>query len=101
MFSCAIIDEILYAAKETADEYLWSRLGDTIRWSTTVYLKHDGHYGWGKRGMINERFCYTDSLLLERFEDGAPASTWFCGHPWASGSILEGLVAAVKCADDL
>ena len=87
----AILDSILYAVEQTCDDYLRSRLIDTLRWTLTVYLHHDGHYGWGKKGMINERFCYTDSLLCERFPDGSPASTWFCGHNWASGVVLEGL----------
>jgi hypothetical protein len=45
--------------------------------------------------MINERFCYTDSLLVERFADGTPAGTWFCGHSWASGAALEGLIGKI------
>jgi hypothetical protein len=45
--------------------------------------------------MINERFCYTDSLLAERFDDGSPASTWFCAHSWASGAVLEGLAGKI------
>ncbi len=88
----AITDSILYALEATGDPYLKSRLIDTIRWTLTTYLHYDGDYGWGKKGMINERFCYTDSLILERFPNGTPASTWFCAHSWASGAILEGLV---------
>ena len=45
--------------------------------------------------LINERFCYTDSLLNERFPDGSPSSTWFCGHSWASGAVLEGLAGKI------
>jgi len=90
---------ILYAAGLTGDPYLRSRLVDTVRWTLTAYLHHDGHYGWGKRGLINERFCYTDSLLLERHPDGTPASTWFFAHSWASGAVLEGLVGPVLEAE--
>ena len=81
--------------QQTKDEYLKSRLIDTVRWTLTVYLHHDGDYGWGKKGLINGRFCYTDSLLNERFSDGSPASTWFCGHSWASGAVLEGLAGEI------
>lgn len=94
----AILGSILYVYKQTGDEYIKSRLIDTLRWTVSSYLHEDGQYGWGKKGMINERFCYTDSLLLERFSDGSPASNWFCGHSWASGSVLEGL--AVESIDD-
>jgi len=92
---CQITASMLYAAELTGDPYIRSRLIDTVRWGLTAYLHHDGDYGWGKKGMVTERFCYTDSLLLERFPDGTPASTWFCAHPWAAGSILEGLTGAV------
>lgn len=93
-----ISNSILYAAEVTGDPYIWSRLVDTVRWTLTTYLHHDGDYGWGKRGMICERYCYTDSLLVERFPDGSPASTWFCAQSWASGAVLEGLTG--KILDD-
>jgi hypothetical protein len=91
----AIIGEIIYAAKQTGDPYLKDRAKDTVNWTLNAYLHRDGEYGWGLKGMINERFCYTDSLLLERFPDGTPAAVWFCGHSWASGSVLEGLIASL------
>lgn len=91
----AIASSILYAYQQTKDHYFKSRLIDTVRWTLTVYLHRDGHYGWGQKGLINERFCYTDSLLNERFPDGSPASTWFCGHSWASGSVLESLAGEI------
>lgn len=91
----AIAASILYATEITDDSYLRARLVDTVRWTLNAYLHYDGHYGWGKKGMINERFCYTDSLLTERFSDGKPAGTWFCAHPWASGAVLEGLTGRI------
>lgn len=91
----SIAPTILYAYEQTKDEYLKARLIDTVRWTLTVYLHYDGEYGWGKKGLINERFCYTDSLLIERFPDGSPASTWFCGHSWASGAVLGGLAGEI------
>jgi hypothetical protein len=41
--------------------------------------------------MICERFYHTDAVVLERFPDGAPVSTWFSVFPRASGPVLEGL----------
>ncbi len=92
----AILPAIRYAAEITRDPYLQSRLDDTLNWTLKAYQHYDGEYGWGRKGMINERFCYTDSLLIERFADGSPASTWFCGHSWASGSVLEGLAGLIS-----
>lgn len=87
----AIIADIAYAAEQTGDAYFRERLEDALAWTLEAYLHSDGDYGWGRRGMINERFCHTDALLNERYPDGAPASTWFCAHAWASGAVLEGL----------
>lgn len=84
-----ITSSLRYAVDATGDDYLRSRLDDTTAWTLSVAMRRDGQFGWGKRGMINERYCHTDALLLERFADGRPASTWFCGHSWASGSVLE------------
>jgi len=41
---------------------------------------------------MSERFCHSQGLVTETYADGTPASTWFCLMPWASGSIIEGLV---------
>ena len=38
-----------------------------------------------------ERFCHREGLLVEKYPDGSPASTWFALMPWACGSILEGI----------
>ncbi len=90
-----ILTSMLYATEMTEDPYIRSRLADTSRWTLTTYLRHDGDYGWGKKGMICERFCHTDAVVLERYPDGSPASTWFCMFPWASGAVLEGLTGRI------
>ena len=91
-----ILDEIIYAYETTGDGYFKKRAADTLNWTLNSYLREDGFYGWGFKGQINERFCYTDSTLLERYPDGSPASTWFCGHSWASGSVLECLAGVIS-----
>jgi hypothetical protein len=96
----SVLYDILYAWRMTDDGYLLSRLRDTLNWSLMSYVRYDGHYGWGKKGMINERSCHTDSLLTERFADGSPSSVWFCYHSWAAGSVLEGLTALLEKMDE-
>jgi hypothetical protein len=81
----SILGSIAYAEKTTGDAYFAQRYEDTLKWTLTVYLHYDGDYDWGKKGLINERFCYTDSLLAERYPDGSPSSTWFCAHSWLPG----------------
>ena len=89
----SVLDLLRRHASRDASGLRAARYRDAARWALRAYLREDGDYGWGRRGMINERFCPSDALLLERFPDGSPASTWFTAHSWASGAVLEGLVA--------
>ena len=89
--SSSILDEVYYYLSLRKDPYIQSRLEDTLLWSCQCHNTFDGEYGYGKRGWMSERFCHSEGLLLERYPDGSPASTWFALMPWACGSLLEGL----------
>lgn len=93
--SSTVVDEILYYAEQTKDAYVMERLKDVIRWGCQTYNTYDGEYDYGKKGWMSERFCYSEGLLAEKYEDGSPASTWFCLMSWACGSILEGLTGDI------
>lgn len=89
--SSTIVDEMLYYYRQTSDPYVLSRLNDTVGWGCQTYNSYDGEYGYGRRGWMSERFCYSEGLLVEKYPDGSPASTWFALMPWAGASIVEGL----------
>ncbi len=89
--SSGIVDELLYYVQRTGDEYVNSRLLDTVKWSCQVSNRCDGEYDYGKQGWMSERFCHCEGLLTEHYPDGTPASTWFALMPWACGCILEAL----------
>ena len=89
--SSSVIDELLYYTGQRNDEYIRSRLQDTVLWSCQVSNTRDGEYDYGKTGWMSERFCHSEGLLTETYPDGSPASTWFALMPWACGCILEGL----------
>lgn len=90
--SSTIIGEVRYYLACRADPYLAERLQDMILWSCQTYNHFDRQFDYGRTGWMSERFCYCEGLLVERYPDGAPASTWFALMPWACGSILEGLL---------
>ena len=90
--SSSVIDEMIYYTRHKKDEYITSRLKDTILWSCQMHNTFEREFGYGKKGWMSERFCHCEGLLKERYPDGSPASTWFALMPWAAGSILEGLV---------
>ncbi len=90
--SSTIIPEMRYYADATGDEYIGSRLEDTVKWSLQTFNTYPKEYGYGGPGWMSERFCFCQGLLTEKYPDGSPASTWFALMPWAAGSIIEGLV---------
>ncbi|MGF6354857.1 hypothetical protein ABIE27_002771 [Paenibacillus sp. 4624] len=90
--SSNLIDELLYYVKQRKDDYIHQRMKDTVAWGCQTYNRMDNEYDFGKKGWMSERFCHSQGLVTETYADGSPASTWFCLMPWASGSIIEGLV---------
>jgi len=90
--SSTVTGEMEYYLKYRNDEHVRSRLNDTIAWGLQTFNTKDKEYGYGKIGWMSERFCFCQGLLTEHYPDGEVASTWFALMPWASGSIIEGLV---------
>ena len=91
--SSTVISEMRYYLRFRDDQYVKSRMEDTIGWSLQTFNTKDGEYGYGRVGWMSERFCFCEGLLTETYPDGEPASTWFALMPWASGSIIEGLLS--------
>jgi hypothetical protein len=89
--SSSVMDEMAYYLSKKEDDYIRSRLEDTLLWSCQCHNTVDGEYDYGKKGWMSERFCHSEGLLTEQYADGTPASTWFALMPWACGSLLEGL----------
>ena len=90
--SSTVISEMRYYLQFRDDRYVKSRMEDTIGWSLQTFNTKDGEYGYGRIGWMSERFCFCEGLLTERYSDGELASTWFALMPWASGSVIEGLL---------
>ena len=93
--SSSVMDEMVYYLSQHEDEYIRSRMQDTLVWSCQCHATFDGEYGYGKKGWMSERFCHSEGLVKEHYPDGTPASTWFALMPWACGSLLEGLTGDV------
>lgn len=90
--SSTVIDEMRYYLAFCDDKYMASRLEDTIGWSLQTFNTKDKEYGYGRIGWMSERYCFCQGLLTEKYPDGELASTWFALMPWASASLIEGLV---------
>jgi hypothetical protein len=95
--SSSVVAEMRYYVEHTPPssewyQYVKSRLEETVRWGCQTYNLFEGEYGYGMLGWMSERFCYSQGLLSEKYPDGSPSSTWFALMPWASSSVLEGLL---------
>ncbi len=90
--SSNLVDELYYFVQQRKDPYVRQRMLDTIGWGCQTYNRYDREFDHGKTGWMSERFCHSEGLVTETYSEGSPASTWFCLMPWASGSIIEGLV---------
>ncbi|MCE3202376.1 hypothetical protein [Paenibacillus sonchi] len=90
--SSNLVDELYYFVQQRKDPYVRQRMLDTIGWGCQTYNRYDREFDHGKKGWMSERYCHSEGLVTETYSDGSPASTWFCLMPWASGSIIEGLV---------
>ena len=95
--SSSIVSEIAYFIEHAKTdsrtiEYIKNRMQDTILWGCQTYNHFDGEFDYGKKGWMSERFCYSQGLVVEKYKDGSPSSTWFALMPWASSSVLEGLL---------
>lgn len=99
--SSTILGEMMYYLKFRSDTYVRNRLEDTLGWGLQTFNTKDGEYGYGKVGWMSERFCFCQGLLTEKYPNDEPASTWFALMPWASASIIEGLVDYDKFDDML
>lgn len=85
-----IIDDMIYYLNKRSDDYVKSRLNDTILWGLQTYNSFDDEFDYGKKGWMTERFCYSEGLLTERYSSGEKSSVWFAFLPWGAANVIEG-----------
>lgn len=84
--------ELLYLYKITDDIYHLNRAEDGLCWGLATSDLYPETTGYGKLGVISERYCPSDGLVIEKFSNNEkPSSIWFTFNGWAGVSILEGL----------
>jgi len=84
--------ELRYLAEQTGDAYHRARMEDGLQWALNTLALYPDVTGYGRLGVMSERFCPSDGLLEEHYPDGTPASTWFTYHGWGAAAALEGLM---------
>jgi len=90
--SVVIGEDLRYLAAASSDNYHQSRADDTLAWIMNTLEQYPQTMGYGQYGLLSERTCPTDGLLIERYHDTQlPASTWWSYNTWAASSAMEAI----------
>lgn len=96
-----ITEPLLYLADQLGDEYYRDRAEDGVAWALQTLELYPEVSGYGSYGVMTERYCPSDGLTIETFEDtGEPASMWWSYNAWAAANVLEGLLDTMNLADE-
>jgi len=88
--------DLEYLAKITGDDYHQSRADDGMAWLMNTMELYPDVVGYGRYGVLSERTCPSDGLLVEQYhDDGSPASTWWSYNAWAAGSAMEAIATKI------
>lgn len=90
-----ITSDLLYLYRVTKDEYHRERALDGLYWGLQTADLYPSVTGYGKLGVMTERYCPSDGLTVEEYENGEKSSIWFTFNGWAGASVLEGLCESV------
>lgn len=84
-------DDLRYLARQTQDTYHRCRADDSTAWLMQNLECYPKRTGYGRYGIMSERFCPSDGLVTERYSDGRAYSSWFTYNMWAAANVLEAL----------
>ena len=83
--------DLKYLADMTGDPYHLARFEDGINFGLNIVSLYPEVAGYGRPGVVSERYCPSDGLTIETYPDGSPSSLWFAYNAWAAACVLEGL----------
>lgn len=81
--------DLRFLARVTGDEYHMQRAEDSTAWIMQCLEMYPDKTGYGRYGILSERWCPSDGLLVERYSDNRPCSTWLTYNLWAAACALE------------
>ncbi|MGB0370076.1 MAG: hypothetical protein ACPGN3_01905 [Opitutales bacterium] len=91
-----ITEDLYYLARHSGNDYHRDRAEDSIAWAMQCLELYPETVQYGEYGVLTERFCPSDGLLIEKFPDGRPSSVWFSYNGWASANVLEALLCVLN-----
>jgi len=86
-----ITADLFYLYNITKDTYHLDRALDGLYWGLQTADLYPETTGYGQLGVMTERYCPSDGLTIEHYDNGDISSIWFTFNGWAGASVLEGL----------
>jgi hypothetical protein len=94
--SVIVNDDLEYLARVSGDDYHQQRADDGHAWLMNTMELYPETMGYGTYGVLSERTCPSDGLLVERYaHNGLPSSTWWSYNAWAAGCAMEALAERI------
>ena len=95
-----VIEDIEYLAEQTGSVYHRQRAEDMLAWLMQTMELYPDVTGYGEYGVMTERYCPSDGLVIEKYGDGEPASMWFTYNGWAAANSLEAILEKLRVQDN-
>jgi len=90
-----ITADLFYLHNITKDSYHLNRALDGLYWGLQTADLYPEITGYGQLGVMTERYCPSDGLTIEHYDNGDISSIWFTFNGWAGASVLEGLCESI------
>lgn len=85
-----IVDsDLYYLGRITGDSYYTDRALDGTAWIMQTLELYPEETGYGRYGVLSERWCPSDGLVIQKDSDGHAYSSWFSFNLWAGAAALE------------
>ncbi len=85
-----IVDsDLYYLGRVTGDSYYTDRALDGTAWIMQTLELYPEETGYGRYGVLSERWCPSDGLVIQKDSNGDSYSSWFSYNLWAGAAAFE------------
>ncbi len=94
-----IVDsDLYYLGKVSGDSYYTERALDGTAWIMQTLELYPEKTGYGQYGVLSERWCPSDGLVIQKDSNGDFYSSWYSYNLWAAAAAFEEVCE--RCLDD-
>ena len=86
-------EDLLFLADAAGDAYYRERALDSAAWMMQTLELYPDKTGYGRYGILSERWCPSDGLVTERYDNGQPYGSWFSYNLWAAANVFEAVLS--------